>query len=454
MTETLAIAAGDGTDIGVAPPRRRLAGTDLVAHWRSAKSQAKPMKILYITYDGLTDFIGQSQVLPYLLGSAAAGARFTVVSFEKPDRQAIIGAEVERTCRDAGIDWRPKRFRSSPPYLAKFIDQLAMQRAASAAIGETRFDLLHCRSYPAAMAGLAIKRRHGTPLLFDMRGFWPDQRREGGRWSRRSPIGNWLYRRWKGHEARLVKQADHIIVLTHAAKREVESCAAYRGAPISVIPCCADFDIFEVADRSAALETRLRLGIGPEDPVLGYLGSIGTVYMIGRHLQLFEAIKRRDPRAKALFIGRNQAAEILSLAADMGVSLDEKDVIVVAGERSELPKWLGAVDVGTCFIIPRPSSKGVSPTKLAEYLASGIPVIANTCVGDVEEIVTKLDAGHLLSDFGAEDVGAAVDAFFKLRTVDRQALRRRAQPFDLDVAADAYQAIYRDLHTAVDVGLR
>ncbi len=412
------------------------------------------MKILYITYDGLTDFIGQSQVLPYLLGCATAGARLTVISFEKPNRQAVLGNDVERTCRDAGIDWRPQRFRSSPPYLAKFIDQQAMRQAAAAASSEIRFDLVHCRSYPAAMAGLAIKQCHGTPLLFDMRGFWPDQRREGGRWSRRSPIGNWLYRRWKGHEARLTKQADHIIVLTHAAKRAIEGWTAYRGAPISVIPCCADFGIFEIADRSAMLDARRRLGIGPDDPVLGYLGSIGTVYMIGRHLQLFAAIKRRDPQTKALFIGRNQSSEILSLAADFGVSLDAQDLIVVEGERNELPKWLGAVDVGTCFIIPQPSSKGVSPTKLAEYLACGIPVIANSCVGDVEEIVTKLDAGHLVSDFGVEDVDKAADAFFALRTLDRQALRKRAQPFDLAIAVNAYQAIYGDIHNAVDVGLR
>lgn len=401
------------------------------------------MKILYITYDGLTDFIGQSQVLPYLLGCAAAGHRFTVISFEKPGRLALLGEQVDRQCRDAGINWLPQKFRSNPPYLAKFIDQLAMNRAAASASAKSRFDLLHCRSYPAALAGLAIKRRHGTPLLFDMRGFWADQRREGGRWADSSPIGRRLYARWKKHEATLIGEADYIVSLTNAARDEIEGWTCYRGAPISVIPCCADFQHFSVADESARLNAWQRLAIEPDAPVLAYLGSLGTVYMIADHLRLYDAIRRHDRRAKALFIGRDPLSEILSIAGAAGISLAAEDVRVVHAERDQVPYWLGAADAGGCFIMPSYSSKGVSPTKLAEYLACGIPVIANHSVGDVESIVRSLDAGHILMDFGKEQFDAAAEAFFALRSADRAALQERARPsLDLPNAVSAYLGIY------------
>jgi glycosyltransferase involved in cell wall biosynthesis len=221
-----------------------------------------------------------------------------------------------------------------------------------------------------------------------------------------------------------------------------------------VIPCCADFDTFKVQDRSAIVEARRRLGLGPDDPVLGYLGSIGTVYMIGDHLRLFAAIKRRSPRAKAVFIGRNKVTEILSIATRIGISLEAEDLVLLSAERDEVPRWLGTIDVGTCFIIPTYSSKGVSPTKLAEYLACGVPVIANAAVGDVEEMVTKLDAGTVVTADDSRNIDAAADAFFELRAIDRRALRERAKPLDLAVAIEAYRAIYRDVRTSVNAGLR
>ena len=43
-------------------------------------------KVLYISYDGMTDPLGQSQVLPYLLELCKAGYSFTILSFEKKQR--------------------------------------------------------------------------------------------------------------------------------------------------------------------------------------------------------------------------------------------------------------------------------------------------------------------------------------------------------------------------------
>jgi hypothetical protein len=77
-----------------------------------------------------------------------------------------------------------------------------------------------------------------------MRGFWPDSRREGGRWNSSNPLGALLYRHWKRLETRFVSDADHIVTLAQSARSEIETWDSYRGAPISVIPCCADFELF------------------------------------------------------------------------------------------------------------------------------------------------------------------------------------------------------------------
>jgi hypothetical protein len=46
------------------------------------------LKVLYVTYDGLLDPLGSSQVVPYVLGLAARGVEIDVLSFEKPEALA------------------------------------------------------------------------------------------------------------------------------------------------------------------------------------------------------------------------------------------------------------------------------------------------------------------------------------------------------------------------------
>lgn len=410
------------------------------------------MKVLYITYDGLTDFIGQSQVLPYLIGCARAGHQLTVVSFEKSDRLARLGEVTQRACRDAGLAWLPNRFRSFPPHLAKLFDQQVMRRVAVATQKRNNFDLIHCRSYPAAFTGLELKKRYGAILLFDMRGFWPDQRREGGRWTDETIVGRTLYKRWKANEAALVRDADHIIVLANSAKVEVKRWTSYNGTPVSVIPCCADFDLFRVAAHSARVSARRRLNLQEEAPVLAYLGSTGTVYLIEQHLRLFEAIRTHDPSARLLFIGRDEVSFVMAEARRINVALEEEEIRVVSAERSEVPFWLGAACAGTCFIVPTFSSKGVSPTKLAEYLACGIPVIGNRGVGDVGTIIQAIGGGHVMDDFRPDSIDAAARAFFALRSIDREALRHRARAsLDLPQAIAAYARIYNNVQTPVSM---
>ena len=65
------------------------------------------MKALYISYDGMTDPLGRSQVLPYLQGLAARGHELTLLSCEKAERSADEAA-VREICDQAGIDWQPK----------------------------------------------------------------------------------------------------------------------------------------------------------------------------------------------------------------------------------------------------------------------------------------------------------------------------------------------------------
>ena len=88
-------------------------------------------------------------------------------------------------------------------------------------------------------AFLALTLR--IPFLFDMRGFWPDERVDGGLWSKES-LG---YRAWKRIERRLCRRARAVVVLTERAKGELARLGLVPPAtPVHVIPTCADLARF------------------------------------------------------------------------------------------------------------------------------------------------------------------------------------------------------------------
>src|ERR1700742_2440404 len=98
-------------------------------------------KVLYISYDGMTDVLGQSQVLPYLTGLSNAGFSITILSFEKRDRYRKEAGIVQRIVQDAGIRWTPRFYTRRPPLLSKIYDRWRMRSTARALHKSEGFDM-------------------------------------------------------------------------------------------------------------------------------------------------------------------------------------------------------------------------------------------------------------------------------------------------------------------------
>jgi glycosyltransferase involved in cell wall biosynthesis len=396
-----------------------------------------------MTYDGLTSLIGQSQVWPYVSGLSAAGHQFDLITFEHKDRLERIGETVAREVGESTVTWHPCTFRSRPPILAKILDLREMNGTSRRVAVSDRFDVAHARSYPAADAALKLKRRFGLPFIFDTRGFLIDQRRDGNRWPRTNPFYRALYNRWKAKEADFIKNADHIIVLAGAARRVIESWDSYRGQPITVIPCCIDHQAFTVRTAQVRAEARARLDIRADSTVLVYLGSVGTVYLLPEMLRFFDRVKRARPGAKFLFIGKHSIEHLIATALAAGVTLDTDDLRLHFAEHGEVPFWLAAADLALCLITSQFSSLGVSPTKLGEYLACGLPVVVNDGVGDVGAIVEQLGAGAVLSTMSDDEMDDVVSRLDDILAIDPADLRERSRKIhDMPVALEKYQQVY------------
>jgi glycosyltransferase involved in cell wall biosynthesis len=401
--------------------------------------------VLYITYDGLTDPLGRSQVLPYLIGLAKRGHRITVLSCEKPDRMDRDGERIRKLCEGVGIGWQPLKYHKKPPILSSALDAAALERAALRLHREQPFDIVHCRSYIPARAGLALKQRYGVRFLFDMRGFWPDEKIEGNNWNLGNPLYRAVYRYFKRLESRLLRGADHIISLTEAGKVQLLTRPELQShaPPITVIPCCVDFAHFPLATVRARAAARNRLGIATDASVLAYLGSLGSWYMLDEMLDFFSVYETRYRDSKFLFITPDSPGAIATAAAARGIDPDR--LIIRSASREEVPSLMSAGDLGVFFIEPVFSKTASSPTKMGEMLAVGLPILTNAGVGDVEAIVDELECGVALHAFTDASYDDALNRLERLSGTPRSR-RARAQPyFDVELGIDRYDRIYQDL---------
>ena len=157
-------------------------------------------KVLFISYDGMTDQLGQSQVLPYLCRLSAMGYEFTLLSFEKKEKYKNQSALIESICRENNIRWVPEFFSSRPPVLSKIYDAWKMKRRVSKLQKEHQFGFTHCRSYVPVAAGLTLFQKYKVPYLFDMRGFWVDERVDNGQWNLKNPFYRVAYNFYKKKE--------------------------------------------------------------------------------------------------------------------------------------------------------------------------------------------------------------------------------------------------------------
>src|SRR5688500_17875796 len=79
-------------------------------------------KILFISYDGMTDPLGQSQVIPYLTGLTKYGYEFTILSCEKPDRFRKDRENIVELLKPYPVNWVSIPYHKKPPVFSSIYD--------------------------------------------------------------------------------------------------------------------------------------------------------------------------------------------------------------------------------------------------------------------------------------------------------------------------------------------
>ena len=168
--------------------------------------------------------------------------------------------------------------------------------------------------------------------------------------------------------------------------------------------------------------------------------------MLEEMLDFFRIYRKRHPQARFLFVSPSSEAQIRSAAREHG--LDQDDIVVRSASRDDVPRLMAAADLGLFFIRPVFSKKASSPTKMAELIALGLPIVTNGGVGDVSALVEETGCGVVIDDFTDVAYAKAMDSLEDLDWYP-SAVRERTRPiFDVDVGSDRYDACYRRIAKA------
>ena len=405
-------------------------------------------KALFISYDGMTDPLGRSQVIPYLIGLTRGGSiEICLLSFEKEGRYQKNKSDIQDLLSPNGIKWFPLSYTKNPPMVSTIWDIWRMYRTASDIYHQEHFDLVHCRSYISAMAGLYLKRKFGVKMLFDMRGFWADERIDGNIWPKNKQPYKAIYNFFKKKEKEFLRSADHTISLTENAKKEILSWRLEaHPIPITVIPCCADLKKFseEAIDREFRKKLKAQLGINDTDTIISYLGSLGTWYMLDEMLDLFKVLRLTNPTFKFLFITTDDPSIIYAKAAHK--SIPAESLIIQESPYDQVAAYLSLSQISVFFIKPAYSKKASSPTKQGELMGMGIPVICNRGVGDVDMIIEDTQSGICIDGFEEKDYTYAASQISRLLSLDTESIKQGAQKYySLSEGVNRYRLVYNSL---------
>lgn len=397
-------------------------------------------RVLYLSVDGLLEPLGFSQVVRVVEGLATRGWRYHILSLEK--RKDLESLErlraVESRLARSGIGWTRLEWTVGGARAA--LRNIANLTRSALQLAPRGFEAMHARSHVAAAAAYTVWLATRIPYLFDTRAYWIDERIEDGKWFT-SPLRVAVAR---GLEYQLFARAAGVVTLTELQAEDVRhgQFGPLRGRPVACIPTCADFDDFQRRPVAAcpAIPRELVARLAGRR-VLGIIGSLNKSYCWAEMLSLARLVLEKDPQAVLLVLSA-QAERWKEEALRAGVPADR--FIATRANHDDMPQWMSVIDWGLMLLVPASRAKRASmPTKLAEFLASGVRPVHSGCNEEVTGWVRRAGSGLALESLDSGSLERAAMAMVTLRPDSELAVAREVARahFSLESGIARYDSV-------------
>lgn len=403
-------------------------------------------EVLYVFHKSLTSPIprlhGLSQV------EALAGERrFTVLSFEprkrdRPSGDGEVYDEIRSRLASRGV--RHVRL----PLTGSTLLDIALGAAAIVlAVVFRGVRIVHARSYIPATMGLLACAITPARLMFDMRGLFVDEYLFEGALRE----GTWKLALARRLERALLFRSAAVVVVSGRFRGHLLSrpdlAAGIRAERIHVVPNRADLARF---DGLSPARDRIRRERGWRECVVAvYAGASGAKWhRLDRIMEMVARAMEIVPELRLLVMTHPSADGATALAATAGVPSGRAEFMTV--DASKVPSFLSAGDLGLMLIECHVSKDVCSPIKFAEYMASGLPVVAGGSMGDTADWIRDERLGILVDPGRMDEAARAVVELiasddFRSGAARARCLEFAAREMDMRRSFEEYERIYRSL---------
>tara|TARA_Y100001968_G_scaffold331183_1_gene385025 strand:- start:401 stop:1591 length:1191 start_codon:yes stop_codon:yes gene_type:complete len=386
--------------------------------------------ILFISYDGLLDPLGQSQILPYIFGLNNYGYKFIILSYEKERRSETHIQELRKELNSKGIIW----FRLS--FVRGRIRRIIriLSGANKVRYINKKYDLgfIHLRALqPALIFWVSLINK---PFIYDMRAF-------AGQWIDMGAVrkDSILAKIIIYFEKLLVKKASRLVVLDDSGSKYLNT--KYKtNKQYEVIPTSTDLGKYIINKENKLNGIRIYRFV--------FLGGARYPYLPQKALIFIMQLMKNGYNCEVDFINESDQEYILKACKEIGFPRDKLNLFSVA--RTELYKILPSYDCGLAFIATGTWLRMCSPTKIGEYLAAGLHIVGLEGLAVLDRLAQESNSVDLIETKGNNILLSkekSMKIINKINDPMRKLNARRIakERYDLNQALKKYKKLYLGL---------
>jgi glycosyltransferase involved in cell wall biosynthesis len=367
----------------------------------------REMEIVYVTHDSLSEGIGMSQIVPVLLGLTKAGFSVGVISCEKrkPPSQLV------EMLGDQNILWKPINFGRNGAIGG-------VGRIVRIGLNLPSAKVYHCRG---DISATATSLRTKKPFLWDVRGLWLDQKIIQSNLQKKYLVIFFA----KLLEKRSASKASAVSTLTSAVYPVLRSRHPKMTSKHSVIPTCTDLNKFAFSPSLPAKKTLLLSGV-----FNNYYDLDVTRGFIQKYKESFNLLVIWCHGVEAV-------------RSELGVG--ESTVKVLT--QSDMPDEIANSSFGLaiCKENVGESLLGVMPTKVAEFLSTGRPVVVSKGLGDLDLMLSEFKAGIVLNSGSLDKSVAELEILLQDPSTPLRCRELAEKYFSMELAVEKYVAVLKGL---------